>query len=1183
MGTFRVAMGAVDSIGGAFAFLGAPGHPAAADVIEQANIFPGDTDRKCITQFAGLNHVHLIPDGNNIYLDGSVVPVTEAGLPPGFNITGASLFTDFTAQGSGATFQLRIGATLGTVNAVGLAYPTPVTMAEVLIQTVGIDFNAPGPGNGVWLNLYILGVYDIITLWWKIPDVDSCGEKHTARLKYSIEQPTAPTGEGEYERYNPDDDTDHPTPLIQSIDPNHGPLAGGTEVTLKGSGFGEDADVQFDGVSASDIVVVSAEEITCTTPPGSAGSVGVAVINADSVTSAESPQMQFLYEARVLEILSIEPSTGNIAGGDDIVILGRGFLGLATGNATVEFDGISATAILVESDERISCISPAHSLGDVDVVVTNTDGDTDTLEDGFTYEATGTETLFRYRSGAGAGQFMRLDNPAPSITQTLGQPFTASFSAPLEPVGLAPISFIVEGQALFTGLVTGKKQRSEGAGKVPVWDCEATDLTCVLRRANPVGLFEDVSATLVILQIMASAPGFSAAGVEPALDNVTVEFDGSTDLWSAITQVCGLVGAKAFLYQTTLYVFSESSSFDPPSDVTDDNPYLCWPESGQAVTYDEDFSQIQNIVTVRGAEGLQLTLQNAASIAQFGEIRGPVINDDTLTTYSELTARAQAVLDAYAQPIVTIGYATRDIKTYAGKTVFVDVSSPDILGEFVIQTVKIDQMEALGVGERPRFLVTAAPPSVPMSRAAGTAGILQKVVDLAANENKQPRLTGDVQASPGGRTTIPASSIAPSQLAGCIPSDKMEPTGVTPDTYGSAFLLPIFTVDEAGRITVASTDPVPVGKTDGSQTWTADQSFGGNLLNDVGAPIAGTDAANKDYVDGLLGGIGGSRPPVFFPEESGDDGGSGAPGPAGPPGAAGAAGPQGPAGPPGFGFDGEDGIVFPGPPGPPGSSGSAGAQGPQGPPGWAEEPLDFDYIPTLTTNGAQQVASAHVYRATNQTFSSGVEASISFSNELYDTDNFWVIGSPSVFTIPAGFSGVFFLRLAAKPTAPTGTIQTFLRIYKNGTLVSEAVSGLGQDSFETTLQTQAVPGDVFEAKCLIDSGGGTWDLVGGTYVLAFQLMRVAMTSGGGGGGGGGTTTPRYTSEIPTGAIDDSNRTFTTANAFTSLEVFLNGLLQLKNVDYEETSTTTFLMALAPRAAAGVTPADIVTVNYNGAA
>jgi len=77
-------------------------------------------------------------------------------------------------------------------------------------------------------------------------------------------------------------------PTITDISPATGSTAGGTAVTITGTEFATGATVTFGGVSATDIVIVSATEITCVTPAGTAGAVDVVVTNTDTgtVTSA---------------------------------------------------------------------------------------------------------------------------------------------------------------------------------------------------------------------------------------------------------------------------------------------------------------------------------------------------------------------------------------------------------------------------------------------------------------------------------------------------------------------------------------------------------------------------------------------------------------------------------------------------------------------------------------------------------------------------------------------------------------------------------------------------------------------------------------------------------------------------------------------------------------------------------
>ena len=55
-------------------------------------------------------------------------------------------------------------------------------------------------------------------------------------------------------------------PLITSITPNSGPVAGGTAITIGGTGFDTGAAPSIDGSACGSIVVVSKTSITCTAP-----------------------------------------------------------------------------------------------------------------------------------------------------------------------------------------------------------------------------------------------------------------------------------------------------------------------------------------------------------------------------------------------------------------------------------------------------------------------------------------------------------------------------------------------------------------------------------------------------------------------------------------------------------------------------------------------------------------------------------------------------------------------------------------------------------------------------------------------------------------------------------------------------------------------------------------------------
>jgi hypothetical protein len=69
-------------------------------------------------------------------------------------------------------------------------------------------------------------------------------------------------------------------PTVASVAPSSGPLAGGTAVTVTGAHFLAGATVRFGGVTAREITVVSATQLTATTPAAAAaGTVDVVVVN----------------------------------------------------------------------------------------------------------------------------------------------------------------------------------------------------------------------------------------------------------------------------------------------------------------------------------------------------------------------------------------------------------------------------------------------------------------------------------------------------------------------------------------------------------------------------------------------------------------------------------------------------------------------------------------------------------------------------------------------------------------------------------------------------------------------------------------------------------------------------------------------------------------------------------------
>jgi large repetitive protein len=104
-----------------------------------------------------------------------------------------------------------------------------------------------------------------------------------------------------------------PVPAVTSVSPSSGPAAGGTVVTITGSGFLAVAGVQFGATAATSFTLNSATSITATSPSG-AGTVDVTV-TALGGTSATSAADRFLYtDVTTATALFVNPESGTDTG-----------------------------------------------------------------------------------------------------------------------------------------------------------------------------------------------------------------------------------------------------------------------------------------------------------------------------------------------------------------------------------------------------------------------------------------------------------------------------------------------------------------------------------------------------------------------------------------------------------------------------------------------------------------------------------------------------------------------------------------------------------------------------------------------------------------------------------------------------------------------------------------------------
>jgi autotransporter-associated beta strand protein len=175
-------------------------------------------------------------------------------------------------------------------------------------------------------------------------------------------------------------------PAVAGISPNSGPDAGGTLVTITGTGFTGATAVDFGTTAATNVTVVNNTMITADSPAGS-GVVDVTVITPAG-RSAISAADQFTYTAGTVVVAAptvtgVSPNSGPTAGGTTVTIAGTNF----TGATAVDFGTTPATDVVVVNRTTITAVSPAGAGVAEVTVITPAGASATTSADQFTYIA----------------------------------------------------------------------------------------------------------------------------------------------------------------------------------------------------------------------------------------------------------------------------------------------------------------------------------------------------------------------------------------------------------------------------------------------------------------------------------------------------------------------------------------------------------------------------------------------------------------------------------------------------------------------------------------------------------------------------------------------------------------------------------------------------------------------------
>ena len=168
------------------------------------------------------------------------------------------------------------------------------------------------------------------------------------------------------------------------MNPPAGPSAGGTAITVVGTGFSSGDRLFVGALEATSVQVTSPALLTAVTPPGTAGPANVEVRSGTDPTIAGRLASGYTYQDP-FALVQVAPASGAQAGGTYVTLLGSGF-GLGIG---ATFGGNAAANVQLVDAYTVACNTPPGTPGPVDVTAsqpaTGGTSATSTLAGGFSY------------------------------------------------------------------------------------------------------------------------------------------------------------------------------------------------------------------------------------------------------------------------------------------------------------------------------------------------------------------------------------------------------------------------------------------------------------------------------------------------------------------------------------------------------------------------------------------------------------------------------------------------------------------------------------------------------------------------------------------------------------------------------------------------------------------------------
>ena len=438
--------------------------------------------------------------------------------------------------------------------------------------------------------------------------------------------------------------------VITSVTPYGGSTIGGTTITVIGSGLGFIEKALIGNAECTDVTIINDNSLTCITPPaGITPTVDLVLIGKANkrATLADA----YKYQASPA-ITSFTPTSGKTSGGDILTITGSGFLEGATvllGNSVCE-------DVTVLSSTSLQCTTNFHSLGDVKIKVTNSDGQS--------VDSTGNFTF----------------NPPPSLLaiSPSGGPLNSATNVTFTGTGFKSTTKIYFGTTLCTNTFVFVDSTTITC-KSPV---SATEKMVDIKIENTDGQF--ITATSAFRY--QEAPTISAISIDsgPLLGGTNITITGTKFLLGAVAKVGGVN------CQNSGYISGTSFSCITPPRAT---------AGVVAITLQNPDNQVATAAT-------PFTYRVAPTITSISPTSGPAIGG----TVVEITGTGfLAPNDPLKKPTVSFGAASCTVNTTLSTTTKITcTTNPGSFGVVYASVMNYDGQSVI----MPSAFTLISPPAI---------------------------------------------------------------------------------------------------------------------------------------------------------------------------------------------------------------------------------------------------------------------------------------------------------------------------------------------------------------------------------------------------------------------------------------------------------------------------------------